>query len=308
MMQSMSSSPYSEMFQARISKWENKLCLTQEVLENWQLCQSKWLYLDPIFSCNHIKKQIPLESKRYQDMEHIWSTIMNSAKTNPKLIQLCPDFRLLDSLRKCGTLLEQIEKGLNEYLETKRCAFPRFYFLSNDNLLEILSHAKDPTSIQPFFAKIFENIARVTFEEDLRISEMWSKEGAMIPFYEPLYPKGGVEVWMQEVERVMRLSVKDSLKRALKSYSTTPRSEWVISWPGQVVIAASQTYWTTEVAHAIKTGSLDKYCEQLHAQLGDLIQLVRGEPTPLQRIIITTLIVIDVHAKNIVEKLMKEGV
>ena len=45
----------------------------------------------------------------------------------------------------------------------------------------------------------------------------------------------------------------------------------------QVVIAASQTYWTTEVAHAIKTGSLDKYCEQLHAQLGDLIQLVRGD-------------------------------
>ena len=108
MMQSMSSSPYSEMFQARISNWENKLCLTQEVLENWQLCQSKWLYLEPIFSCNHIKKQIPLESKRYQDMEHIWSTIMNSAKTNPKLIQLCPDFRLLDSLRKCGTLLEQV--------------------------------------------------------------------------------------------------------------------------------------------------------------------------------------------------------
>ena len=108
MVQSMSSSPHSEMFQARITSWENKLCLIQEVIENWQLCQSHWLYLEPIFSSDDIKKQMPLASKRYHDMELMWSRIMSSAKTNPKLIQLCPDFRLLDSLRECNTLLEQV--------------------------------------------------------------------------------------------------------------------------------------------------------------------------------------------------------
>ena len=107
--------------------------------------------------------------------------------------------------------------------------------MSNDELLEILSHTDNPASIQPHLTKIFENIARVTFEGDLRISEMWSKEGAVVPFNEPLYPKGGVEVWMQEIERVMRLSVRGNIKRALESYSTTPRSEWVFSWPGQVI-------------------------------------------------------------------------
>ena len=51
-----------------------------------------------------------------------------------------------------------------------------------------------------------------------------------------------------------------------------PRIEWVREWPGQVVICASQIYWTAEVHEAIKHGpqGIKEYHEKLQNQVGVL--------------------------------------
>lgn len=57
---------------------------------------------------------------------------------------------LLDTLNEMNTKLEEIQKSLDMYLETKRQIFPRFYFLSNDDLLEILGQSKNPDAVSSF--------------------------------------------------------------------------------------------------------------------------------------------------------------
>uniref|UniRef100_A0A674D4I4 Dynein axonemal heavy chain 1 n=1 Tax=Salmo trutta TaxID=8032 RepID=A0A674D4I4_SALTR len=309
MTQSMSFSPYKKPFEERISSWESKLRMTQDVLEEWLTCQRSWLYLEPIFSSDDINRQLPVEGKRYQTMERTWRKVMKSAYDNKQVIDLCPDPRLLDSLRDCNKLLELVQKGLSDYLETKRGSFPRFYFLSDDELLEILSQTKDPTAVQPHLRKCFENIARLKFQSDLQITHMYSGEGEEVKLCLPVWPSGNVEDWLREVEKSMKACLRDNIERSLKVYPQQPRTEWVLSWPGQVVIAGCQTFWTTEVSNALEQGDLtDRLYPQLQTQLGDLVQLVRGRLSKMQRAVLSALIVIEVHAKDVAAKLVEEGV
>ncbi|KAF4023972.1 hypothetical protein G4228_016077 [Cervus hanglu yarkandensis] len=309
MTQSMSFSPYKKPFEQRINSWETKLKLTQEVLEEWLNCQRAWLYLEPIFSSEDINRQLPVESKRYQTMERIWRKIMKNAYENREVINVCSDQRLLDSLRDCNKLLDMVQKGLSEYLETKRSAFPRFYFLSDDELLEILSQTKDPTAVQPHLRKCFENITQLLFQEDLEITHMYSAEGEEVQLSFSIYPSSNVEDWLREVENSMKASVRDIIERAIKAYPMMLRTQWVLNWPGQVTIAGCQTYWTLEVEEALEAGNLSsRLFPQLARQLSDLVALVRGSLSRMQRAVLSALIVIEVHAKDVVNKLVQENV
>ena len=102
-----------------------------------------------------------------------------------------------------------MQKNLADYLETKRTAFARFYFLSNDELISILSQTKDPSAVQPHLRKCFEAVQKITMSgAEHEMTEMVSAENEQVPFLNPLYPRGSVEVWMGEIETMMRKSVR----------------------------------------------------------------------------------------------------
>uniref|UniRef100_A0A8C7UPX5 Dynein axonemal heavy chain 1 n=1 Tax=Oncorhynchus mykiss TaxID=8022 RepID=A0A8C7UPX5_ONCMY len=277
MTQSMSFSPYKKPFEERISTWESKLRMTQDVLEEWLTCQRSWLYLEPIFSSDDINRQLPVEGKRF------------SVDTECKLNVYCV----------CAYvhLLELVQKGLSDYLETKRGSFPRFYFLSDDELLEILSQTKDPTAVQPHLRKCFENIARVSLSFSIPLRPF-----SYIPFLK-------LTVYLFSFSVSHSLSSSQTCRSLICTLGRGRRSKWVLSWPGQVVIAGCQTFWTTEVSNALEQGDLtDRLYPQLQTQLGDLVQLVRGRLSKMQRAVLSALIVIEVHAKDVAAKLVEEGV
>jgi dynein heavy chain len=304
----MAFSPYKKPFEERLNRWEQTLKLITYVIEEWLNCQRQWLSLEPIFSSDDIRKQLPTEAERFATVDKTWRKILESAARAPAALKFCPSEKLLEDFRQNNKLLGHVQRGLNDYLESKRVAFPRFYFLSNDELLSILSQTKDPTAVQRHLRRCFENVGSLTFESDLKMTQMNSCEGEVVSFVRSLYPEGNVEHWLLEVEAVMRETLKDILARAVAQYPTLPRCDWVMNWPAQIVLAGAMIYWTRHVEEALQSHSLRELFEDLNKQMIDLTKLVRVTTDFLKTRTLSCLIVLDVHAHDVVEKMVQVGV
>ena len=143
----MRGSPFIEPFKDEVIAWEEVLMSTSDSLEVWLQVQSTWCYLEPVFSSEDIKKQMPAESTMFQEVDKAWKRLMNTVIENPASLTVIKIPNLGATLKECNRKLEEVQKGLNDYLEEKRSAFPRFYFLSADELLEILSETKEPEKV-----------------------------------------------------------------------------------------------------------------------------------------------------------------
>ncbi len=144
-----------------VDAWRNRLMHFQETLDEWLTCQRNWMYLETIFGSADIVRQLPGPAKLFQSVDKSWRWIMkqtNEDRNALKAVQGVGEKSRLTIFRNHNANLDQIQKDLEDYLETKRMAFPRFYFLSNDELLEILSQAKDPKAVQPHLRKCFDNL------------------------------------------------------------------------------------------------------------------------------------------------------
>lgn len=309
--QSMGFSPYKKPHEEAILAWDKLLNRVSELLDEWTKFQQGWMQNEPIFSSDDIMEQLPNEGKKFRTVDRQWIKSMDSAKSNPVVVNFVQSNpRLLEAFLECNKTIDEIQKGLEEYLEKKRQSFARFYFLSNDQLLAILSHTREPRAVQPYMSKCFENVSLLEFEEDNKMVAMISAEGERVPFvHGGIYPKGNVEEWLGAVEGMMKSSVRDQILLATEDYTVTPRKEWVTKWPGQVVLVVSQMFWTQEVEQVFQEGkSMKDYYKLLENQLVGLTEVVRGELSNMERITVGALITIDVHARDVVDRLIKDNV
>ena len=163
MMATIASSRYVGPIQNKVNEWQKSLNLMADTLEEWLTCQRSWLYLESIFSAPDIVRQLPNEAKTFAQVDKSWKEIMRKTERLRNALRACTQPGLLEMFKMNNKFLDEVQKCLEQYLESKRVIFPRFYFLSNDELLEILAQTKNPLAVQPHLQKCFDAIASLTF-------------------------------------------------------------------------------------------------------------------------------------------------
>lgn len=311
----MRGSVFVKPYEPQVKTWYEKITRINNTIDEWGKVQSTWLYLLPIFSSKDIVSQMPQEGILFKEVDGTYKRYMAIVARDPRVIETAGAAGLLEAMQNCNSLLEKINDGVTAYLEKKRLFFPRFFFLSNDEMLEILSETKDPLRVQPHLRKCFEAVNRLLFDDKLEISAMFSEEGEKIDFLEIISTeeaRGSVERWLVQVEEQMVAAIKDQCYRSWLDYKTSLRTDWVQMWPGQIILAISQVYWTANVHLSLSPKppfTLHEFSGQLKESLQEIVALVRNPNiTNLTRITIKALIVIDVHAKDVVAELDAKNV
>ena len=313
--QQVASSRFVSAIIGRVREWEKTLNRISEVIDLWLVVQKKWIYLEGIFvGSDDIKQQLPDEAKRFGKTDKTFKKIMEATFRNPNIRTCCvlTDTRL-GELKSLSGDLDKCQKSLSEYLDSKRAIFPRFYFISDDELLSILG-SSDIFSIQPHLLKLFDNIKELSFNKVKAVTGITSDEGEYFDLREPRKAEGAVENWMTRVDQEMQSTLKKITKEAVYNYHNMERTVWVKKQLGMTCLVGTQIWWTWRVEDVFrKVREGNKYAMKQEAlkqtkDLEDLIALVRSDLNSNDRKNINTLIVLDVHARDIVERFVRDSI
>ncbi|KAH8593491.1 cytoplasmic dynein-like protein 1 heavy chain 1 [Bisporella sp. PMI_857] len=317
-LQAMRHSPYYKEFEEEASSWEDKLNRVHVLFDVWIDVQRQWVYLEGVFTGNaDIKHLLPIESSRFQNINSEFFAVMKKVYKQPFVLDVLNISGVQKSLERLAELLNKIQKALGEYLERERVSFPRFYFVGDEDLLEIIGNSNDTLRIAKHFKKMFAGLSGLIMDEEHIISGFTSKEGEEVRLKKDINliktPK--INDWLALLENSMKATLAELLAEAIDEYEPifnadeidqTLLNKYISSFPSQIVVLATQVVWTSSVEKALEAGgsSLPGLFEQEVKVLRLLAATVLGDLDPIQRKRCEHLITECVHQRDCIEKLI----
>uniref|UniRef100_A0A672ZPD5 Dynein, axonemal, heavy chain 11 n=1 Tax=Sphaeramia orbicularis TaxID=375764 RepID=A0A672ZPD5_9TELE len=320
-LQSVFQSKHVDHFLLQVVELQKQLTVADSVLTVWMEVQRTWAYLESIFKgCDDICQQLPADAHRFQVIDAEFQELMLDSTKTKNVIKATNKPDLYKKLEDLQRRLALCEKALGEYLEAKRLLFPRFYFISTADLLDILSKGSRPREVTVHLSKIFDNMSDLEFAKSEHLDNpklavgMYSKEKEYVPFQAECCCCGPVEAWLTSLEESMKDSIRDHLSEAVTMYEDRPREQWILDFPAQVALTGSQIWWSNDMDLVFKRleegfeSSLRDYNKKQISQLNSLISMLLGELSPGDRQKIMTVCTIDVHARDVVSTLIAQKV
>ncbi|KAM3134143.1 Dynein heavy chain 3 [Paramecium bursaria] len=270
-LQAMLQSKYNDPFKVQLVQWYNNLKQISNFVEEFVKFQRNWMYFYPIFESYDISKQLPIEYKKFRTVDKQFKELVNFSHQVYKF-----GTQNTDKILESNVKLEQIHKELNNYLEKKREKFLRLYFISNDDLLEILSKVQDAKEIQPYLNKLFQSINKITLQN--QYIQCICSDDETIKLQDQINPYGkNIEDWLM----ILEVGMQETIKKEILKDSSQLNQSLIIQYQ-------------IKLTNLIETKQDISYLIQQ-----DLLKLIQSQ----QSLKINSLIIVTVYYRDLVMKL-----
>ncbi|KAL0212077.1 hypothetical protein RCL1_005703 [Eukaryota sp. TZLM3-RCL] len=301
---SLTDSPYFSAFSTQVESWTIKLNNLSEILHGLVEVQRQWLHLQPVL----LRNALPTETAGFQRMHARFIAIMETIKKDCLVFSLLKQSDLSSTLSNMSIQLSKIQSKLLTYLDEKRQSFPKFYFIGDEDLLEIIGQAQDnPEIVLPHLKKLFQGINQITIENQSGnsfITHFISAEGESVKLDNPVQITGTPSEWLS----LLSEESKNTLRRLLfKCRKCSVLDLNLEVYPAQILCLANSVRFATSVEQCISHKTLPEFKLKLHELLSSLTN-VSSSNDYLQRVKARSLVLDLIYQIEVVDNLIENKV
>ncbi|GMF53158.1 unnamed protein product [Phytophthora fragariaefolia] len=156
--QSLAQVTASGSLQLQLVQWRDEVRHCEEVLDKWSTVQRSRTKLSLMFTLRDVQQSVTEASFEFQAIDRKWRGMMHAAKGTSSLSICLREVVTIGFLVGAQESYAKLWLQLGAYLDEKRKCFPRFNFLSDHDLFQLMVYTRDPKHLSRMVSKCFRGI------------------------------------------------------------------------------------------------------------------------------------------------------
>jgi len=301
-LQTMLAIPFAEKINNSIIELSTRLDYYEKVFYAWAKFQGNWIIVSAFFYLEGTIEILPQQSELFGMIRRRWMSLVRFTLEKSTLVHVCSFPSLLELLSENNTHLENIISSVVPFLNHKRFQLPRLFFLSNQEVLSLFS-TTDFSIFSLHLSKLFMGIKRFdshTQESSdnssikvsnhqnfskLTIYGMVGDNSDSLTFKKSVHCTISIEAWVSNLIQTMKDSVLISIIDSVRSYSTLPIFDWIMTVPTYVAIIALNSVFVHDINECFHISennprSFSNYESQISQRIQDISNSFLSPLTP----------------------------
>lgn len=242
--------PYVQPFLQKVTDYEILLNNLKKTLKQTIEAQDKFDELQPALESEDIKLQAPELAKSFKEKVSRFNDFSKNLNLNISFHQIASNQQFVEMSRELNLGLDAVREDMKSVLEKKREIFPRFRFLSDSQLVLIISNSRTPSMTKGLFSLMYPAIKEAIIEDEQFCVGFKSFDDEIVTFNEKIWIYHNcVEKWHLLFDQQIVLTMKHNL-RALLDQPPVDANKMISQFPSQIVNLYTEIMFTSMITKA----------------------------------------------------------